>query len=64
MYLLLYAIGRYALEFFRGDIARGFIIEKYLSHSQLIALLIFLTVIYIYTRWSRQNQLGMHKKPI
>lgn len=63
-YLLLYAVGRYALEFFRGDIARGFIIEKYLSHSQLIALLIFLTVLYVYTRWSRQNQLGMHKKPI
>ncbi|HEY9045268.1 MAG TPA: prolipoprotein diacylglyceryl transferase [Ohtaekwangia sp.] len=63
-YLLLYAIGRYALEFFRGDIERGFIIKDYLSHSQFIAVAIFVVVLYIYNRWSKRNQLSLHKKPI
>lgn len=63
-YLLLYAIGRYVLEFFRGDSERGFIIKDYLSHSQLIALLIFVVVLYIYSRWSKRNKLSLHKKPM
>jgi phosphatidylglycerol:prolipoprotein diacylglycerol transferase len=56
-YLLLYAVGRYILEFFRGDIARGFIIADILSNSQFIALLIFIVSLYVYTRWSKQNRL-------
>ena len=37
-YLMLYAFGRFVLEFFRGDVGRGFLIEGYISHSQFIAL--------------------------
>jgi len=63
-YLLLYAIGRYAIEFFRGDLERGFIIKDWVSHSQLIALSIFAVVLFVYRRWSKRNQVALHKKPI
>ncbi len=57
LYMLLYAAGRFILEYFRGDIARGFIIDNILSNSQLIALLIIIVVLMIYFRWSRRNRL-------
>ena len=43
-YLMLYAAGRFALEFLRGDVGRGFVIEGLMSHSQLIALSVALVV--------------------
>lgn len=46
-YLILYAVGRFVLEFFRGDIGRGFVIEGYVSHSQFIALGIAVVVVII-----------------
>lgn len=55
LYLILYAIGRSVLEIFRGDVARGFIIDGYLSHSQLIALLVVTAAGIVYVRWSRKN---------
>lgn len=55
LYLILYAIGRSILEIFRGDVARGFIIEGYLSHSQFIALLIVIVTIFVYVKWSKKN---------
>lgn len=55
VYLFLYGVGRIILEFFRGDESRGFVINKILSHSQFIALLILMIVIIIYTRWSKQH---------
>lgn len=55
LYLILYAIGRSILEIFRGDVARGFIIEGYLSHSQFVALLIVITAGFVYVRWSKKN---------
>ena len=47
LYLLLYSVSRFALEFVRGDIIRGFIFG--LSTSQWISLLIiiFITAYYI-----------------
>lgn len=55
LYLILYAIGRSVLEIFRGDVARGFIIDEYLSHSQFIALLVVLVTGFVYVRWSKKN---------
>lgn len=55
LYLMLYAVGRYVLEFFRGDVKRGFIIDPYLSHSQLIAVLMFGVALFFY--WRRQRGL-------
>ncbi len=39
LYVLLYAVTRGVLEIWRGDIVRGFLIERYLSTSQFIGLL-------------------------
>ena len=64
VYMMLYAVGRFVLEYFRGDLARGFIINNYVSHSQFIALLIFVTVLFVYWRWSKQNQVSVSKGPV
>ena len=59
-YLFLYAGGRFVLEFFRGDIGRGFIVQDYMSHSQLIALCIVGVVTVVYFRWSQQRTAIRH----
>lgn len=41
LYMGLYAVARFALEFFRGDEDRGFVFNHLLSTSQFIALLAF-----------------------
>lgn len=64
LYLLLYAAGRFALEFFRGDAGRGFVIQDYISHSQFIAILIAAVVLYVYSRWSVRNKMSLHKVPV
>jgi phosphatidylglycerol:prolipoprotein diacylglycerol transferase len=43
-YLLLYSILRFSIEFFRGDIARGFLVAD-ISFSQAISALMFLVAI-------------------
>ena len=57
LYIIFYAIGRSILEIFRGDEERGFIIENYLSHSQLVAIGLLLGVLYVYTIWSQKNKI-------
>ncbi|HEX5171636.1 MAG TPA: prolipoprotein diacylglyceryl transferase [Cyclobacteriaceae bacterium] len=59
LYMLLYGAGRFLLEYFRGDIERGFIIKNLLSHSQLIAIMIIGVVLMIYFRWSKRNRLAL-----
>jgi phosphatidylglycerol:prolipoprotein diacylglycerol transferase len=54
-YLLLYAVGRAVLEVFRGDVARGYVVEDLLSHSQLIAMVIVAAVALVYLRWRKEN---------
>ena len=48
-YIILYALARNILELFRGD-KRGFIIEKYLSHSQFIGIILILITLFIYRK--------------
>lgn len=55
LYLILYAIGRSVLEIFRGDVARGFIVEGILSHAQFIALIVVIVTGFVYVRWSKKN---------
>jgi phosphatidylglycerol:prolipoprotein diacylglycerol transferase len=64
VYLILYAIGRFALEYLRGDLARGFLIDQILSHSQLIAVVIIVIASFTYARWSSRNQVAGFKRPI
>jgi phosphatidylglycerol:prolipoprotein diacylglycerol transferase len=57
LYLMLYATGRFVLEYFRGDSSRGFIIDGYLSHSQLISVALFFAATLFYSRWRRGSTL-------
>ena len=56
LYIMFYAIGRSILEIYRGDSARGFIIKDYLSHSQLIAIILFGTGAYVYIKLAKKNK--------
>jgi phosphatidylglycerol:prolipoprotein diacylglycerol transferase len=64
LYLILYAAGRFILEYLRGDQERGFLLNGLISHSQLIAMFIIAVVAFTYIRWSSQNQVSNFKKPI
>ena len=64
VYLILYAVGRFALEYVRGDLARGLLLDRLISHSQLIAALIVVVVTFVYVRWSSRNQVANFKVPI
>lgn len=55
LYIIAYAAGRFVLEYFRGDIARGFIVDQWISHSQFIALLLALGAGYFYFKWKKTN---------
>lgn len=52
LYILFYSVIRFFLEFFRGDIERGFAIEGLVSTSQFISLLMFpaALIAYFYLR--------------
>lgn len=60
IYLMAYATGRGVLEFFRGDLDRGFIFGNVLSNSQLISLLIIGVSIYFYLKLKKKNN-GIHR---
>jgi phosphatidylglycerol:prolipoprotein diacylglycerol transferase len=46
-YVMLYSVLRFIVEFFRGDIARGFITHQ-LSFSQGVSVLMFLTAVAVF----------------
>lgn len=50
LYIILYSVGRGIIEIFRGDEARGYIIDGILSHSQLIALGVICVAGFIYLK--------------
>ena len=57
LYLILYAIGRFVLEFLRGDEGRGSIWDGMLSNSQVIVLLIIPVASYYYVKFNRKSKL-------
>ncbi len=57
MYIMLYSFARAIIEIFRGDLVRGFIIDSYLSHSQFIALILFVIAVYFYLKL-RKNKIN------
>lgn len=61
VYLIAYAMGRGILEFFRGDLERGFVIIDILSNSQLISLIIIIIALYFYVKLKRNANLIHHK---
>jgi len=63
LYLIGYGILRFFLEFFRGDLDRGFLFDGLLSTSQFISLLIVPLAIGCYIYLSRNLQRSVqHKK--
>jgi phosphatidylglycerol:prolipoprotein diacylglycerol transferase len=54
LYLIFYGITRFILEFFRGDLDRGFLLDGLLSTSQFISLMIIPVGIIIY--FSRRSK--------
>ena len=54
VYLMIYAVGRTIVELFRGDEARGYVIENVLSHSQFIAILIIAGSLYFWKKWVKE----------
>ena len=54
-YLVFYGIARFALEFFRGDMGRGFVFGGLLSTSQFISLLIVPAGILGYLYFRKQS---------
>ncbi len=56
MYLILYSVGRFMIEFIRGDINRGFV--GVLSTSQFIAVFVFLTGVYLLLRGKNKSEIN------
>jgi phosphatidylglycerol:prolipoprotein diacylglycerol transferase len=54
-YLLLYSVMRFIVEFFRGDVARGFI-GPYLSISQVISIVLFAVAVTGFIILRRKNR--------
>ena len=55
LYLMLYSAGRFAVEFIRGDINRGFV--GILSTSQFISIFAFALGLYIFITGKNRNSL-------
>jgi len=61
-YLIAYSILRAFVEYFRGDVERGFVIEPWISTSQFIGILMFLMGIAIYIKkFHRRGAEGAEK---
>lgn len=56
LYLVLYAVTRFSLEFLRGDADRGFVFHHLLSTSQFIALLMIGLALILGWRWFRRGK--------
>ena len=63
LYLALYAVARFFIEFLRGDEDRGFVFNHLLSTSQFIAILAFATAVWmaliLRRKPARQQALGV-----
>lgn len=55
IYAMLYAIGRFIIEYFRGDEDRGYMFKGIMSHSQFISLLIIPACIAIWWFLNQQK---------
>jgi phosphatidylglycerol:prolipoprotein diacylglycerol transferase len=59
-YLLLYSVLRFIVEFFRGDVGRGFFIDG-LSVSQGISIIMFLVAVAGMLVLRRKNKPKLYK---
>ncbi len=54
IYIILYATGRSIIEIFRGDEARGYVIDGVISHSQFISIIVISITIWAYLRFKKK----------
>jgi phosphatidylglycerol---prolipoprotein diacylglyceryl transferase len=57
LYLMLYPTGRFIIEYFRGDVSRGYIFNGLLSNAQLVSIVIILVAVFFYYRLSVKKKL-------
>ncbi len=60
LYLILYSIMRFTIEFFRGDVERGFY-WGFISTSQIICIFTFLLGLWTYKKFSSKIKLSENK---
>lgn len=58
LYIILYSIGRFVIEYFRGDESRGYVIGDAISNSQFIGLIFIGVAIYYYRKLSTKSKLS------
>lgn len=56
IYIAMYAVGRSINEMYRGDEARGYVIDGILTHSQFIALVLLAVTVMIWRRWATRDK--------
>ena len=60
IYAFLYAFGRFFIEFFRGDLDRGYLFNGAISHSQFIAVIILIVIVfahlYLKRKYSKRDE--------
>ena len=56
LYSLIYGVGRFFTEFYRGDDSRGFVFGNLMTHSQFIALIIILVSVPMYIYFYRKSR--------
>ncbi len=57
-----YAIIRFILEYVRGDLIRGFVIDNYLTTSQAIGIGVFIFAVYLHTHISKKVSQNLKTK--
>jgi phosphatidylglycerol---prolipoprotein diacylglyceryl transferase len=63
VYIMMYAVGRSIVENFRGDEARGFIFNGWLSHSQAIALVLITASLLLWRKLSKSEAIQEQEGP-
>ncbi len=53
LYLILYPLIRFNIEYFRGDVERGFLFNGMLSNAQAVSIPLLLVGIFLYVKWRR-----------
>jgi phosphatidylglycerol:prolipoprotein diacylglycerol transferase len=54
-YLILYGVARFVIEFFRGDMDRGFVIPDLISVSQLVSIVMILLGMAMYVKLFKRS---------
>lgn len=62
LYLILYSLLRFSLEFLRGDVVRGFFMNTSLSYAQMISIVACFAGIGLWVVLSKQSQLKVKVK--